>query len=78
MGFKTISAHVETGLATPSLAPQNQVLLQDVDEQLFVNYLSATFVEDPQRPMFGRLERHPLAVERKLEELRSQPPIWSK
>jgi len=48
MGFKTISAHVETGLATPSLAPQNQVLLQDVDEQLFVNYLSATSVEDPQ------------------------------
>ena len=62
----------------PTEAPQNQVLLRNVDDQLFVNYLGAAFDEDPQRPMFGRIERHRLTVERKLEEFRSQPPIWSK
>jgi hypothetical protein len=62
----------------PAEAPHNQVLLRDVDGQLFLNYLGATYDWEPENPIFSKLDQHRAAVESKLKEFTDRPAIWSK
>ena len=63
----------------PSRSPQNRDLLRDADRQVFIHYLDTILVaEDERGPFFDILIEHKHAVERKLNEHASNPPVWSK
>lgn len=62
----------------PAEAPHNQVLLRDVDGQLFLNYLGTIYDWEPEFPLFSKLDQHRTVVESKLKEFANRPSIWSK
>jgi hypothetical protein len=62
----------------PAESPHNDVLLKDVDGQLFVNYLGTLFDEEPDAPRYGELQKHKAVVEAKLRQYKNQPSLWSK
>jgi len=60
-------------------APQADHILCDADGQWFLNYLDCILVaENEVGPYVEELLQHKEAVERKLEEFQSNPPIFSK
>jgi hypothetical protein len=61
----------------PADSPHNEVLLEDVDRQLFVNYLGV-LSEEPDHLRISELVQHKEVVESRLEEYRNEPPLWSK
>lgn len=63
--------------ASPAESPHNRVLLRDVDDQIFVNYLGAIF-DDLSDPRLGELENHKKVVEEKLQQYKNEPPLWGK
>jgi hypothetical protein len=63
---------------SPADSPHDDVLLVDTDGELFVNYLGATFDEEPESPDWTRVAQHQIAVEKGLNDFRGNPPIWSK
>ena len=62
----------------PAYSPHDEVMLKDTDGQLFVNYLGATYDDDPESPDWSKISQHRIAVEGSLEKFRENPPIWSK
>jgi hypothetical protein len=62
----------------PGESPHNEVLLKDVDGQMFVNYLATLFDEDPKRPRFSELAQHKAMTEERLRKYKNQPTLWSK
>ncbi len=62
-----------------SHSPQARDLLQDSDGQWFLNYLDEVLIaEYEQGPFYEVLEQHKLAVEKKLNQYRNNPPIFAK
>lgn len=71
--------HHLTYYGKPEGSPHARAILKDADGQLFVNYLDCILIaEDEQGPFFEELEKHKAQVERRLEQYRAQPVIWSK
>jgi hypothetical protein len=58
-------------------APQSQLVLCDEDGQFFVNYLAAIFVDEAAF-LIDWLQAHQEIVEKKLQEHRNKPSVWSK
>jgi hypothetical protein len=60
-------------------SPQDYYLLEDVDNQVFVNYLAIPFIEDgPSAEYWTALENHKRRIEDNLTKYQQQPRIWSK
>jgi hypothetical protein len=62
----------------PRESPHNDVLLKDVDGQLFVNYLGTIFDEVPKHARIAEVSKHKLVVERNLRKHKDRPTLWSK
>jgi hypothetical protein len=62
----------------PQEFPYNQTLLVDADGQLFVNYLGATFDEDPDGPDLSAIKAHRESVTSMLDVHKASPAIWAK
>jgi hypothetical protein len=78
---KSAQAHVRQHFGFyghPADSPHNEVLLKDVDGQLFVNYLGAAYDEEPELPDWSKILQHQRAVEASLDKFKENPPIWSK
>lgn len=58
--------------------PHTQTLLIDADGQLFLNYLGATFDEDPEGPDIAAIEAHRASVTSMLDLHKATPAIWAK
>jgi len=60
-------------------SPQSRDLYQDSDGQLFLNYLESVLIaEGEQGPFYEELEKHRQMIEKRLDEFRTRPPIWTK
>jgi hypothetical protein len=74
----TVKSHL-TYYHSPGQAPQARELLQDSDGQWFVNYLEyVLFAEYECGPFYEALMEHKSAVEKKLDQYRDNPRIFSK
>lgn len=59
--------------------PHDAYLLEDVDNQVFVNYLAIPFVEDgPSAQYWADLKNHKCKIEENLAKYRHEPRVWSK
>lgn len=68
-----------TCYGNPQHAPHTRELLRDSDGQLFLNYLNCVLIaEDHQGPFYDEFMKHKAVVEKRLEEYKTQPNIWSK
>ncbi len=73
-----VKQHLEY-YGNPLHAPQTKELLCDADGQWFVNYLQCVlYVAEDYGPFYDEFSRHKQAVEAKLMEFRSVPPIFAK
>lgn len=58
---------------------QYRDLLKDIDGQIFLNYLDTILMAvDEVGPFYDKLTAHKAAIERKLDEFKNNPVIWSK
>ena len=74
-----VSSHLDH-YAYREKAPQTRDLLKDSDGQWFLNYLDVVVLmaEEEQGPFYEEFEKHKAAVESKLAEHKSNPPIFAK
>jgi hypothetical protein len=63
----------------PVNAPHARDILKDSDGQWFLNYLDTILLAEHERgPFYEELLQHKSAVEKKLKEHSSNPPVWAK
>lgn len=63
----------------PEESPQNQVLLQDADGSIFIDYLQNAFIAFPDASVaFDAFEKHKTTLVSGLKTYRSVPGVWSK
>jgi len=63
----------------PSHAPHVRDILRDADGQWFLNYLESVLIAEHEHgPFYPEFLQHKSAVEAKLAEHASNPPIWAK
>lgn len=73
-----VKQHIEY-YAQPSFAPQTKHILLDSDGQFFLNYSHSIFIATPERdPYYDELVAHKKVIEKKLQDFRDQPLLWSK
>ncbi|WP_133593807.1 hypothetical protein [Permianibacter aggregans] len=76
--IKMVKSHLRY-YAEERIAPHVSDVLQDTDGQWFLNYLACIlWAVDEEGPFYAELELHKQAVERKLQEYKDAPSIWSK
>lgn len=75
---EAVKKHLEY-YADHARSPQSRDLYRDSDGQLFLNYLESVLIAENDRgPFYEELEKHRQMIEKRLDEFRTKPPIWSK
>lgn len=75
---KAVKKHLEY-YADLNQSPQSRDLYRDSDGQLFLNYLESVLIaENDQGPFYAELQKHREMIEKRLDEFRTKPSIWSK
>ena len=64
--------------ASVEISPQNRDLLIDEDNRFFVNYLSRSWPNHTEAPLFDWLTEHRDALVGKLDRHRAEPHVWAK
>lgn len=63
----------------PAHAPHVRAILKDADGQWFLNYLDSVLIAEHEHgPFYGKFLQHKAAVEAKLAEHATNPPVWAK
>ncbi len=64
--------------ASVEISPQNRDLLIDEDNRVFVNYLSRSWPNHTEAPLFDWLTEHRDVLVGKLDRHRAEPHVWAK
>ena len=72
-----VKQHLEYYASVES-APHNDDLLFDEDNRLFVNYLSCSWPQHTEPPLFDWLTKHRDIVASELQRHRAEPRVWAK
>jgi hypothetical protein len=77
----TLDPYIGTHISyygNPKESPHSQLLLEDADGQLFVNYLGTAFDEDSEAPDLAAIDAHRGRVMAMLDKHKASPTIWGK
>jgi hypothetical protein len=76
---EAVKRHLSESNINPYYLPYVKNLLCDSDGQWFINYLDCLLIaENECGPLYEELLKHKLSVEKKLDEYKGKPKLWSK